>query len=336
MSFSIPNEKHYAISLPLTSMSQLNKQFISVDWGTTHLRTYLVKVADRQILSESKSSLGIKKLNNEWEDSKEDREAYFIRNLLDQIRTFRDHLTGEEPIIISGMASSSIGMRNLPYASLSFSCDGSDVYLETIKSKNNRHPIHLISGVKAEEDVMRGEETQIIGLFDQIELPNLIMVLPGTHSKHVQIKDDKISDFSTHITGEIFNILCMNSILKDSVSQQTPEEINWRAFNTGVKNSAGQVLLNELFKIRARDLFNSADKTENYFFLSGLLIGYELRNLQNTSVPIYIASSGQLKILYQTAAETLGFAANQISEDSLNWATTNGQIKIIQQRKLLD
>jgi 2-dehydro-3-deoxygalactonokinase len=114
------------------------------------------------------------------------------------------------PLVISGMAISSIGMINMPYENLPFSVTASTGYES--RYQQNGAPILLVTGVCSADDLMRGEETQMIGLYHTAELNNElpgngIFVLPGTHSKHISVIDKSIVSIKTFITGELFHIL---------------------------------------------------------------------------------------------------------------------------------
>src|SRR5690606_457770 len=119
------------------------------------------------------------------------------------------------PIVISGMASSSIGWSELPYSSLPFALDGSDLNYKIIEIPSFSHSVLLLSGICSDDDIMRGEEIQLLGCCSNAEADGTY-VFPGTHSKHIHIRDGKVISFRTYMTGEIFQLLTENSILKDN------------------------------------------------------------------------------------------------------------------------
>ncbi|MCB0687300.1 MAG: 2-dehydro-3-deoxygalactonokinase, partial [Saprospiraceae bacterium] len=303
-------------------MTKINdKQFVSIDWGTTHLRIYLVQTNNGQVVFESRSKGGIKEIHLRAQDSHLNREEFFVRHLLEELQPLSHLMDGDEALVISGMASSSIGIRNLPYASLPFPCNGSGIYYQPLEVPKNKFQAFLISGVRAKEDVMRGEETQVIGLADSLQHEDqFLLILPGTHSKHIMIRAGQIFDFKTFMTGEIFDVLLKNSILKDSVRVSEISSLTLSAFTDGVLHSGEHLMLNELFKIRARDLFQFTSPENNYYYLSGLMIGQELRNLISFERPIYLAASGDLLTLYSVAAKKLKINIEIIAEDILNKA----------------
>src|SRR5690554_1715323 len=201
------------------------KQFIlCCDWGTSSLRLRLVDSVDLSIIDEVKSPMGIAQVFREWErqskDEAESRYDFYFKVIKEQIQVLADRVSmnlNATPVILSGMASSSIGIDNIPYATLPFSAKGDEVshkvYDETPLFP---HQLISISGVQSTKDVMRGEEIQYLGIVNssEVTLPKAdkyVLVLPGTHSKHIHVKDGVMVDFETFMTGEIFNIISENS-----------------------------------------------------------------------------------------------------------------------------
>ncbi len=262
--------------------------FISVDWGTSVLRMRLVDVNNMSVLAEVANSLGISLTFDLWKQSgkpEDERLSFYQKILIDEIKKLDEKIEfqpGNLPIIISGMASANIGMRNLPYKEIPFSTDGDDLHVEIIEATNNcKHPILLISGAKTDNDVMRGEETQLIGSTDTSEKDEQLFILPGTHSKHAIVKNGKVADFKTYMTGEFFELLTKKSILANSVEKvdDLSDAGNLKSFEKGIEDSLHVNILNNFFQVRTNHLFKKLSKQENYCYLSGLIIGTELKEL---------------------------------------------------------
>jgi 2-dehydro-3-deoxygalactonokinase len=308
----------------------MDQHFISIDWGTSQFRMFLVNANNSSIIREHASVDGIKSVHQSWKESHDNQEQYFLRFLASQIDLWTDDLKGNEPIIISGMASSTIGMRSLPYAILPFSCQGEGLYFERIDSSQITNPLFLISGVRSEMDVMRGEETQLVGLTKDQNLHELTVVLPGTHSKHITIEEGMVVQFQTYMTGEVFAVLSDHTILKESLQKSDLNDQVLPAFLEGVAQSQQKSLLNELFKLRVKDLFGQKSKSENYYFLSGLLIGQELSNLLSIQgKEIRIGATGDLATLYQLAAQQLHLPASTLEKNVINRAVITGHQKLL-------
>lgn len=323
--------------------------FFSCDWGTSSFRLRLVGVKGLNVIKEESSDQGIAATFKGWGDKeikeREERRSFYLEIINEQVQTIERTVNfpvKSFPVLISGMASSSIGMEELSYASLPFRVDGSDAVTRCFQANEVfQHPVFLISGVRSDNDVMRGEETQLVGVCDLLEKTVLnnkeaeqVFIFPGTHSKHIYIKDTRITDFKTFMTGEYFDLLRHKSILSHGVSDvqdiQNPQ--NLQSFKKGVIESLNTNLLNASFKVRTNHLFGYLDKEENSSYLSGLLIGHELRDLiplKGTKTSVYLVGNSGLLKLYRTAILELGLKDNlQPLPLDAEDAVVRGQLKI--------
>lgn len=294
------------------------------------------------------SGQGTAIIYNEWKTWVEQqgmgREEFYFQKLQQHINALSEKLAvslSGLPIVISGMICSSIGIKELPYAPLPFSINGSGAIVRKCPAENDfGHPVWLISGICTERDVIRGEETQMIGLAcmdpETYASGTSVCIFPGTHSKHIRVKDGSIIDFKTFMTGELFHVITHHSILKDSVDGMMDEQ--WTgsendAFCRGVRQSGKSNLLHNLFSIRVNHLFGRSAKRENLFQLSGLLIGTELRSLlQEDNLRIRLCSSSNVFNLYQLAVRALDMEQQTvfIAPEIIDRSAAEGQIKIFQ------
>jgi 2-dehydro-3-deoxygalactonokinase len=318
---------------------------ISCDWGTTACRVRLVDTANYQILSEYVSQEGISRTYEAWKatDRPPQYKLPFYRNTLKKqlaILANQSNIALEGiDIVLSGMASSSIGLYEMPYAAVPFDLDGNHAKIHEIAADESfPHKIFLISGVRCEDDVMRGEETQMIGLSALLGLNTeggRILILPGTHSKHIHIEDNFLAGIHTFMTGEMFNILSNHSILKDSIETLNVQHFNTeaqKAFKNGVIETDSPSLLNSLFQVRTNQLFQKLDKTENAFYLSGLLIGSELKYLVAVEKGRFILCCGNnLYEFYKSAIDLLGLSERTfiVPSETLDKAVVIGQIIVV-------
>jgi len=325
----------------------MEKYLLLCDWGTSSFRLGLYSVAEEKTIDAIQSADGIAGIYRSWQNGQQDnneisKEHLFREALLKQVAVLSNKSTIDlsgTPIVISGMASSSIGIVNIPYADTPFDLDGGHVKSREFPAQANfPHAIFLISGVRGEQDVIRGEETQLIGIWSLLAETGRpsegIFIFPGTHSKHIYVKDEKLMHFSTFMTGELYQLLARHSILKDSV--QTDNDLeqssgNLQSFKKGVQQSLKTGLLNTLFTVRTNQLLNQCNKTENAFYLSGLLIGSELQELRKAALqPLFLCSGKNLFGLYKIAMEELGLAGRTdfIPPATVELAAMQGQ-KII-------
>jgi 2-dehydro-3-deoxygalactonokinase len=281
------------------------KQFISCDWGTSSFRLRLINTADCSILAETMDGKGIAAIYKEWLQSglaEKERIRFYKNILFSKIEKLTANpLTGVS-VIISGMASSAIGIAELPYGNIPFEITSDSLHVESIlPDEKSGHKILIVSGLKTSNDVMRGEETMLLGcgLKDSNEW---FVILPGTHSKHATVKEKILVDFKTYMTGEVFDLLSNQSILSNSVKKNESDAYN-HLFERGVNEGAGGNLLNAVFHVRTSALFKSLTEEENYHYLSGLLIGAELSQIAGSKRKILLVCNRALSKRYWQALQ---------------------------------
>lgn len=279
--------------------------FVSCDWGTSNLRLRLVGGASPGA-GAVHSDDGVAKLAAPGGDRAE-RFRQTLRHGLEQLGA-----PPTLPVLISGMASSSIGWKELPYAMLPFPLDGSAAVWERLDER-----VYLISGLRSAVDVMRGEETQALGLAAALgrDLPDLAtFILPGTHSKHIEIARGCVVDLRTYMVGELFDLLTRHSVLRHSTDPGSPFDAT--AFVEGVEASQRAPLPGALFRVRTRQVLNRQEPPSNTSFLSGLLIGTELAVLRGTEGSVVVAANAPMRRAYALAGETLGLGSRLKTVDA--------------------
>ena len=276
------------------------KYFLSCDWGTSSFRLRLME--DLRIIAEERSGAGIADTYQQWQQTSASREEFFAAIINQQIDVLSER-TGisleEVPVVLSGMASSSIGMVELPYKELPFSLSGSDLTVHTFGR------FIIISGACSGDDVMRGEETKIIGCAASLSDTSLLL-MPGTHNKHVVVSRGQVVRFKTYMTGEFFDLLSTHSILAASVNSDgmLDDPACRDCFKMGLHAGQSENLLHAAFMVRTNQLLKKIPPAYNSFYLSGLLIGAELKEVPS-NMPVYLLA-GSLHIpLYTLACQIL-------------------------------
>ena len=282
------------------------KRFLSCDWGTSAFRLRLVDAVKRETCAEFTSNDGIADTHQQWLTSglpETERIDFYRRKLTDGINRLQEDNVKNMPVMISGMASSTIGLAELPYQEFPFSWDITQLPVKKIhEDENFSHPLYVVSGFKTDQDVMRGEESLLLG-YDIVDNDEKIFIFPGTHSKHVFVKNKSGVDFKTYMTGEVFNLLAEKSILRHAVARGNDEKSFAEGFKTGLEDN----LLHHAFMVRTRQLLYHAKPVSGYQFLSGLLIGAELTRLKGNNCPLYVVCSEHLKRAYLTGLEIIGY-----------------------------
>ncbi|MBM3441784.1 MAG: 2-dehydro-3-deoxygalactonokinase [Bacteroidetes bacterium] len=331
----------------------MEKDFLlGCDWGTTTFRLTLCDAETLAVRAEVRSDEGVASTFRDWKESDPggavSRERYFRRRLgghLARLSQSAGMSVEGIPLVVSGMASSSLGMQELPYANLPFSLDGGDaVSRYRVGDGDLPNDILLLSGVRGAADVMRGEETQVLGLMHLLAAkgirPDRAKVLfPGTHCKHIHLEGEAIVSFQTFMTGEVFGILRQHSILADSVDAapltgHSPDAVD--AFREGVQTSLESPFLHALFSVRTNQLFDRFDRHLNAYYLSGLLIGSELQSLsEGDDAPIILCSSSHLHDVYRFGLEALGLLSRTsvLSGGMTERATLAGQALLLSKTK---
>lgn len=317
------------------------KQFLSCDWGTSSFRLKLVEVPSLKTVAELQTAQGIAATNSSWlkQGNGQDRFSFFASIIASAIETIETKINGSltgVPVILSGMASSSLGMIQLPYKEMPFRTDGSDLNVEHVKSsKDFDHDVFIISGVCSTDDVMRGEETQLVGAVEGDSNVDTMYILPGTHSKHIAVKDGFAYKFETYMTGEIFSLLSKNSMLSESIADalQTTAGFDSENFSAGVSNSSKSNLLNQLFHVRSRFLLDKKAPEQNRSYLSGLLIGNELQRFSLTKSEKIVIVSSAMGEYYNNALQVLGIGTPVSVIDDRDVAI-RGQLRVISREEI--
>ncbi len=307
------------------------KYFISVDWGTSNFRIRVVDTASLKIVVEHQTDQGIKKCYQKFlAQSDLNQFQFFSEYLLSQVQQLPTEYH-KLIIVLSGMASANIGMLELDYAAMPFGQKGNDLVKKHLTLLSG-HQVILISGAKSKTGMMRGEEIQALGLTEYInQYGDGILLLPGTHSKHLKYQQGQFTDLKTFMTGELFELLSKKSILENNVQPSSFTSERKNAFLQGVELGFQKKLSSSLFSIRAKHLLQKSNKEDNYYFLSGLLIGDELSYLSNWKENLFLAAPNSTKKLYQLAFQkTMPNVQLIIFENKIiDLALLKGQQKIL-------
>jgi 2-dehydro-3-deoxygalactonokinase len=278
--------------------------FIAVDWGTSSFRAALI-APDGEILEELAQPRGILSFKpGEFA-------PYLISTCAGMTKA------GGQSFVLSGMIGSKDGMAEVPYCA----CPASllDVARGVRWAVKDR--VAIAPGVRFEnEDVMRGEETQVFGAAAVLNMRDATMVLPGTHSKWVNLEGGAIMGFNTFMTGEFYALLAQHSILSKSLPQQSAP-FEPQAFLQGVDYACqGESLLNTAFSLRVKTLFQQMPPEHAASYLSGLVIGEELVSMQvQPGVELVVVGAQQLTERYQVALEHMGASVRTLGSQAA-WA----------------
>jgi 2-dehydro-3-deoxygalactonokinase len=238
---------------------------IAIDWGTTSARAYRV-AHDGDVLDQRSAPLGISQVS-------EGRFAEALDRLLGDWRDER------VPRLASGMIGSRQGWVEAPY----IACPAPLAALASSLAYTPQRELAIVPGVRTRDandvpDVMRGEETQILGGVDRHE-QRVLLALPGTHSKWALVESGRIVDFATFMTGEMWHVLVAHSILGRLAVQGISGAPPGPGYARGVARGIGNgPLLHDVFGARTLALMGELAPEDVTDWLSGLMIGREVRN----------------------------------------------------------
>lgn len=273
---------------------------LAIDWGTTSFRAYRLDPTGT-IVDTRAAPAGILSVEG----------GRFADVLERQVGAWMD--AGDTQVVMSGMIGSRQGWLEVPYAACPAGAE--EIAAGMRKVGWSRGAAWIAPGVTCRDpagipDVMRGEETQILGVLDQLGAGRHTICLPGTHSKWVEVEGGRILRFSTHMTGEAFAVFKGHSIL----GRMMREGQNDRgAFADGVKRSGGAGgLLHHLFGVRSLGLFGELADSASASYLSGLLIGHEIRAAAGDARTVHLLCTPQLAEAYRQALDALGLESSTL------------------------
>lgn len=296
---------------------------LAADWGTTNFRLFLYD-ADGKVVARHTAHIGLKNLGGQS-----------FEQALQSVMT-GPFARPDLPILLSGMVGSRQGWIEAPYAQCPAGPDAFAHGFATPPSEKLK--VRIVPGLSSQNpdtgvtDVMRGEETQIVGLMKD-GLTDGIVILPGTHSKWARIEGGKVTSFLSYMTGEMFQILKTHSILGALIADTVEDETS---FLQGVERSlADPSILSLLFSVRTEGLFGRIAPAHLSSYLSGLLIGAEIGagKAKNGLQSVGIIGDGALINLYQRALSRAGFT--DVTRHNGDDASSAGLWELAQQGHLL-
>ena len=245
--------------------------FIAGDWGTSRLRLYLCDASGHVLARGEGEGAAVP-----------GHAARFAAAV-----AAWDQAHGKPPALLGGMVGSTVGWKEVPY--LNCPARPEALAAAALRFEHEDRAIAIVPGLKCVNrtgapDVMRGEEVQVFGALALLGLADAdaTVVLPGTHSKWVEVRGGRVQRFRTCMSGELYALLREHSILGRGVpapaQAHDPDFWNREAFMHGLQQAQrSNSLLASAFSARSRVLMQQLEATAVPDYLSGLVIGEELR-----------------------------------------------------------
>ncbi|MBE7941465.1 MULTISPECIES: 2-dehydro-3-deoxygalactonokinase [Ramlibacter] len=281
------------------------RPLVGVDWGTSSLRVARIAV-DGQALEARELPRGILTVPA----------GGFAAVLQAACAGWLD---APAPLVLMcGMVGSRQGWLEVPYAR----CPAGFEALVAGLAWPEPGRMAIVPGLRCENagvpDVMRGEETKAFGVLRVLGLDQARVLMPGTHAKLATLADGRLQGFATCMTGEAYALLRQHSILARTLPAQDGP-LHEPAFLRGLDIAhAGRGLLHAAFSARTLALFGQLDEAQGPSFLSGLLIGEELREraLQPAGPPLVLVGADALTRRYALALAHLGLPAQTAGQEA--------------------
>lgn len=293
---------------------------IGLDWGSSNLRAFAFD-ASGQVMATRRSADGALTLSGE---------DAFNAALTAMVGDWAA-AAPKAPLVACGMVGARTGWREAPYVSLSPGSDGGRAAVDAAVLARAvlrvdtalYRPLIIIPGVASSEpDVMRGEETLLVGA----DVAAGVIVLPGTHSKWVQMADGGVARFATFFTGEMNALIrehsAVGKALLTAKGAAPPDLLDGPAFDQGIQaaKTGASRWLHDLFVMRASVVTARQSAQQVSTALSGWLLGCEfvaaLEMFPGSDTFVLIASAN-LVPWYQRAAAAFGVHCTTLDADQL-------------------
>jgi len=280
--------------------------YVAVDWGTSSFRLWLMDRAGA-VLAESRGQEGMMAAAKAGF-------ASVLQSHLDAVGA-ADHL----PVVICGMAGARQGWVEAGY--IDTPAKLASILQGAVRVPDQPRDIRILPGVAQRDptspDVMRGEETQLLGALGADG--EALVCMPGTHSKWASVRGGTVERFTTFMTGELFSAISRETILSLAITN-ADETVDTEAFKAAVTAAyeTPASAANLLFQVRSGQLLFGGSPASAREKISGTLIGLELAAGLAGAEPklgITLVASGRLQELYRLAFDTLSVAVQSIDSD---------------------
>jgi 2-dehydro-3-deoxygalactonokinase len=289
-------------------MTETPPTLLGIDWGTSNRRVYVLD-ARGELVHKHDDGIGILHVEGDFEGS--------LRALLQELKI------SQADIIMSGMVGSRNGWREAPYLSVAHPLSHLHRALMEVETAIPGVRCRIVPGYRIIEasglpDVMRGEETQVLGAL-QMRAAGDWFLLPGTHSKWVRTGDGKVRELATFMTGELFSLMSQHGTLAKVMTGEQPVA---EAFAAGLDASRHGGFTHTAFCCRALVVTDSMPAAHTASFLSGLLIGTELHEVLRMNEgaitsSVQIIGSPALAERYLQALDLLGIRSRTWQPDQI-------------------
>jgi len=315
---------------------------ICVDAGTTNTRVWLT-VGD-QVVARAQAGVGVR---DTARDGSSARLRNALRELINQVLEEARHrglAHSPECVIAAGMITSPLGLTEIPHVT-------APAGLNDLAAATRPHsfteitglPILLIPGVRygprpcdqdtvGTTDLMRGEETLVIGLGALGLLkPRSTLLNLGSHWKVIKLdRDARIESSVTSMTGELIHTAQTQTILASSVPPTRPGVIDRTWLEAGMREQRRSGLARALFCVRLLEQGSESSSAEQRLsFMIGAFLASDMdamraRGLLDSQGAVVITGGGAIAEIWRAALAQSSILAITVDDSEVENALLTG------------
>ena len=294
---------------------------IFIDWGSTNFHAFLVRdgtVVDRLEVA------GHGVLKSFVQATSSSRNYDYSMFLKEAVQAWLKQYP-DAPVLMCGAVGSREGWVETKYveAPAGFEEMAAGLYRLTAEQRGclGERSIAIVSGLALEHrdgrhDVMRSEEVKGLGATTHAGRDSALLCIPGTHCKWLKVESGKIVDFYTVMTGDLYGVLSEHGSLAPLFRNGPPlRDVgqHYPSFDQGLELAGnGRDLLVDIWQVRSRELHAAAPPQSLQSFLSGILIGHELRQIRqfhpDAREILLVSDPGPRQVFYRRACERFGLS----------------------------
>ncbi|MFN0121824.1 MAG: bifunctional 4-hydroxy-2-oxoglutarate aldolase/2-dehydro-3-deoxy-phosphogluconate aldolase [Blastocatellia bacterium] len=310
-----------------------NNCVICIDTGTTNTRLWLTRGG--QALERAGAGVGVRDTAREGSPAKL---RQTIKTLIDELRARRPELT-PACVVAAGMITSPLGLAEVPHVTAPVSARDLAARVKRLQFPDvTELPVLLVPGVRTAPnkqgpprdgiipdigalDVMRGEETLVVGLqvLGKIRMPGVVLNL-GSHWKAISLDlEGRIAGSVTSLSGEMIHATQTQTILASAVPQARPDFIDLFWCEAGLREQKAAGLARALFCVRLLELECAGNAEERLSWLIGAYIGADMtallrRGILTYGVTVYLTGAPALTGAWEHILTLAGLKAVVIGE----------------------
>lgn len=319
---------------------------ITIDAGTTNSRIRLIDNTQKKIIAIRKSKVGV---SNTAVDGNNQALKNTITDAINAIIDEKNIECSEiKYIVASGMITSNLGLYEVPHIQAPANIQDIADAVQVVQITGFPDiPCYFITGIRNKmsddehiysADVMRGEETETIGLINNLNLEgNGMLVLPGSHNKFIFMENKKIMHSVTTMSGELLSAVSGNTILTSSLDQSLISEVESDFISRGYADSLKYGLTRTLFQIRLLDILKKSTRNNRANYMTGSVIAADLQAVNEETLKkldwILLAGSEPLKEAFTVIFKQENYGPEIIvaTEKDVEYSTVLGAITIVEE-----